>query len=431
MTETATHTNRVRRLLAPRQLRTFREAVARINIAHGAVRSGKSVGLEQYRWPWFIRNAPAGDLLMAAKTLKALERNVLRPMQDLYGRRRVQYSLGKKEATVFGRRVELEGGNDAQAETKIRGMTLAGAMVNEATLVPKDFFYQILARMSVGGARLYATTNPDSPYHWLKTDFLDKEDKLNLRQWHYLLEHNTFLDSDYVKSLKAEYTGLWYKRFILGLWVLAAGAVYDMWDEDEHVGIPGQYAEAEPYAHLIGIDYGTSNPCVFLDIELYGSREEPHAHVARERYYDGRKNRQKTDSQHVDDLNTFREPIARNHYDYVDPSAASFRAATRGLREADNSVLDGIRFVASLLGSGRLTVAADCENTRREFAAYVWDERAQQRGEDKPAKEYDHCMDALRYPLYTHLGSDQRHSTFRQVAAMNQTGRVSDPMRFD
>jgi PBSX family phage terminase large subunit len=412
-------------------LRTFREATARINIAHGAVRSGKSVGLEQYRWPWYIRNAPQGDLLMAAKTLKALERNVLRPMQDLYGKRRVTYSLGKKEAHVLGRRVELEGGNDAQAESKIRGMTLAGAMVNEATLVPEDFFKQILARMSVAGARLYATTNPDSPYHWLKTDYLDREEEpdINLRQWRFLLEHNTFLDPGYVKALKAEYTGLWYKRFILGLWVLAAGAVYDMWDEEEHVGLPAEYAGQDPYAHLIGIDYGTSNPCVYLDIALYGSREKPHAHVTRERFYDGRTERQKTDQQHLDDLQRFREPIARKHHDYVDPSAASFRAAGRGLREADNSVLDGIRFVASLLGSGRLTVDPACENVRREFAAYVWDERAQQRGEDKPSKEHDHCMDALRYALYTHLGSDQRHAAFRRVAAMNQSGRVSDPMR--
>ncbi|NBB85372.1 MAG: PBSX family phage terminase large subunit [Bacteroidetes bacterium] len=396
-----------KRALAPKQEQALAKSVARLNIADGPVRSGKTVGLEVWRWFEYCCTAPEGDLLMSAKTMKSLERNVLRPMQDTFGRRWVQYSLGKKEAHIAGRRVELEGANDERSEDKIRGMTLAGALTNEITLMPESFFRQIMARMSVPGAKLFGTTNPDSPYHWLKTDFLDREDELDLRRFRFKLSDNLFLDPHYVKALKSEYTGLWYKRFILGQWVLAAGAVYDMWDEDKHIGLPDAYVGEEPFLHLVGIDYGTSNPCVFLDIEIYGDQRSPHAHVARERYYDGRVRRQKTDSQHADDLARFRERITGRHIDYVDPSAASFRAAVRGLKEADNSVLDGIRFVASMLGSGRLTVNPQCKNTRREFGAYVWDERAQQKGEDKPAKEYDHCMDALRYPLYTHLGAHQ------------------------
>jgi PBSX family phage terminase large subunit len=406
-------------ILSPMQLRTLRESIARINIAWGPVRAGKTVGLELYRWLHYVRKGPPGDLLMAGKTMKALERNVLRPALDTFGAGVVEYSLGKKEARIAGRRIELEGANDAQAENKIRGMTLAGALCNEITLMPESFFKQVLARMSVRGAKLFGTTNTDSPYHWLKTDFLDREGELDLRQWRFELSDNIFLGSDYVRGLKAEYTGLWHQRFIEGLWVQAAGAVYDMWDEDVHVAP----CEEEAPQRVVGVDYGTSNPCTFHDIAVWPKRKPgekpPKAHVLRERYHDGRREGQKTDAEHADDLADFTEEMPRRSPIYIDPSAASFIAEcrSRGLpvKEADNSVLDGIRYVASMLsseavptGAPHLQVQPQCEELRGEFSSYVWDERAQERGEDKPAKRNDHGLDGTRYALFSHLAGRQQ-----------------------
>lgn len=407
-------------LVSPQQKRAFAQSTARLNIAHGPVRSGKTVALEILRWFEYVCTAPPGDLLMAGKTMKSLERNVLRPLKNWFGPL-VSYSLGKKEAEIAGRRVELEGANDERAEDKIRGMTLAGALANEITLMPESFFRQTLARMSVAGAKLFGSTNPDSPYHWLKNDFLDREPELDLRQWWFRIEDNIFLDDAYVESLKAEYTGMWFQRFIQGLWVLAAGAVYSMFIEDEHVTeCPIDPDGVEKWR--VPVDYGTSNPTTFA---LHGywhsytgqpneSAKKPHAHCFDEYYHSGREGRQKTDEQYVDALVDFiPDNLKGDVVVVVDPSAASFITACeeRGLdvEDAENDVLDGIRFVSSMLADGRYTIDPSCEHTVREYQSYVWDEKAQQRGEDKPKKEHDHCPDRDRYGLFTTLWPGREH----------------------
>jgi PBSX family phage terminase large subunit len=401
-------------LVSPQQKRAFAQSTARTNIAWGPVRSGKSVGIEFLRWFEFVATTDplGGEYLMAGKTLKSLERNVLRPMQRWFGAGLVEWSRHQKEATIAGQRVELEGANDEGAVEKVTGMTLRGAVFNEITLFPENFFNQTLARLSVPGAKLFGTTNPGSPHHWLKENYLDREEELDLRQWRFRLEDNIFLGSDYVESLKAEYTGMWYKRYILGLWVLAAGAIYDMFSTDRHVqDCPVAPKDVEKWR--VPVDYGTSNPTTFA---LHGywheggsDSKEPHAHCFDEYYHSGREGRQKTDQAYVEDLVDFIPGGLMGDVVVVcDPSAASFITACeeRGLRvqPAENAVIDGIRFVASMLGDDRYTIDPGCTETIREYQSYVWDEKAQKRGEDKPKKEHDHTCDRDRYGLYTTLG---------------------------
>src|SRR5690606_17299071 len=139
------------------------------------------------------------------------------------------------------------------AVTKIQGLTLVGAMGDELSLTPESFFTMILSRLSVRGAKLFGTTNPDAPAHWLKRKFLARAGELDLATWHFTLEDNPALDPAYVAALKREYTGLWYKRYIQGLWVQAEGAIYDMFDPDRHV------VSTLPtlVQHWVGVDYGT------------------------------------------------------------------------------------------------------------------------------------------------------------------------------
>ncbi len=382
-----------------KQRRSILESNARLNIWQGSVRSGKTFG-SIIRWLDYVAHGPPGELLMAGKTERTLKRNILDPVRELIGAdfRLVQ---GQGECHIYGRRVYLAGANDERSESKIRGPTFAGAYGDELTLWPESFFKMLLSRLSVPGAKFFGTTNPDSPYHWLK-HYLDRKD-LDLKQWHFMLDDNPHLDPAYVDALKKEYTGLWYKRFILGLWVLAEGAVYDMWDDDVHTvdSIPDRFDR-----YLVGVDYGTGNPTVFL---LAGQKEQS-LYVLDEYYWDSAKQgRQKTDAEYSRDLQRFvmgRTPQAI----CVDPSAASFilqlrRDGVRGIRQADNSVLDGIRTVASFLTAQRLFVHAKrCPNLLKEFSAYVWDPKAQQRGEDKPLKQNDHCVDALRYVCQTIFG---------------------------
>lgn len=404
--------------MSEKQFNSLAFSDARINIWHGSVRSSKTI-MSIIRWLEYIKIAPKGKLIMVGKTERTLKRNILDVIEEMVGSDNYKLVLGSGQVEIYGRKIDIVGANDERSEGKIRGITCAGAYGDEVTLWPESFFKMLLSRLSVRGAKLFVTTNPDSPYHWLKEGYLDRADELNMTVWHFTLEDNPALDPAYVESLKTEYTGLWYKRFIEGLWVLAEGAIYDMFDEDKHV-----YTEHptrwEPYEqkdvvayerYYITCDYGTANPCVFL---LIGETGDGHAYVIAEYYFNGREaGFQKTDKKYSEDLGEFVEKcgleMSKIEGMFVDPSAKSFITQLREdwpelrIIEANNDVVDGIRTVSTELAQGRLHIHTDCKNVKREFTAYIWDPKAQKVGEDKPIKEHDHTLDAIRYYIYTRL----------------------------
>lgn len=407
---------------------SIREAVARLNIWHGPVRSGKTIA-SIVAWLLFIRTAPPGALLMVGKTERTLKRNILDVIAQIAGTKNYRYVGGSGEAFIYGRKVLLVGANDERAEGKIRGLTVAGAYGDELSLWPEGFFRQLLARMSVRGARFFGTTNPDGPYHWLKVNFLDRVGELDLRAFTWPLEHNVALDPAYIAALKSEYGegSLWFKRFILGLWVAAEGAVYDFFNESEHTveEVP------QPDELFLSVDYGTSNA---TSVGLYGAYREGQLRAARLRayYYDGRASgRQKTDSEYAADLDeTFGDVKSSIKRVIVDPSAASFKAELRKrgwkLLDANNDVLNGIRTHARMLKSGEFKIVRHPSNMQiiRDYGAYLWDSKAQARGEDKPLKQHDHALDEARYFCHTIFGqyrptSDDRtamHKSLRRMA---------------
>lgn len=228
----------------------------RINILVGSVRSGKT-WISLIVWAFFVATSPKdGRYLMCAKTLAALKRNCLDLLQQMVGERNFKYSLAKKDAVLFGRTVYLEGANDARSESKIRGLSLNGAYCDEITLLTREFFNMLLSRLSASDAKLIGTTNPDSPSHWLKKDFLDRAEELDLLEAKFLIDDNCFLDKVYVESLKKEYSGVFFDRFILGKWVAAEGAIYPQFAacpeafEIEKENIP-------PLKYInIGVDFG-------------------------------------------------------------------------------------------------------------------------------------------------------------------------------
>jgi PBSX family phage terminase large subunit len=280
-----------------------------------------------------------------------------------------------------------------------------------------------LSRMSVRGARGFATTNPDSPSHWLKKKYMDRADTLGYRLFTWTLDEAPFLDPDFLAALKIEYTGLFHRRFIKGEWVIAEGAIYDGFDASVHVVSELPYDIADYY--IIGVDYGTGNPTVFL---LMGVKLRPNGQplicCEQEYYYDSKvKLQQKTDTQYADDLKEFvaqvkppvisgdmrKQPNVRAVY--MDPSAASFKleCKRRGLpiRDADNSVIDGIRFQAAMLANGNYCIHKRCKHNIEEYSGYVWDTKKQLLGVDAPVKTGDHCKDAERYALYSQFGGDR------------------------
>lgn len=384
--------------LYPKQKKAIESCNARINLLEGSVRSGKTHGSYEWWVRYLLFNAPKGDLLMTGKTMTTLERNVLLPISDyVQDERLFKYSTSNKKATLFGKRIHLEGANDKKAEGKIRGMTIAGHYGDEVTLWPESYFVQSLARMSVGGAKFIGTTNPDGPYHWLKKDWIDADKGVHTEKL--TIEDNIHLDPQFVASLKREYTGLWYSRYIKGLWVKAEGAVYDMFDEKTHVVKEIDYSNIVRY--WVGVDYGTVNPTVFY---LLGQHKDGTIYVMKEYRWDSKeKGRQKTDSQYAKD---FIRWIGKVNYSaiYIDPSAVSFALELRNqgvkrVHKADNTVIDGIRNVSTLLSNDLLKIHSSCEGLIKEMSSYVWDETAAEKGVDKPIKDSDHGPDAIRYPI--------------------------------
>lgn len=388
-------------IISPKQLMSYRESTARINIWDGAVRSGKTVS-SILRFLKHVRFGPAGDMAVCGRTHLTIKRNVLYTIQNVIGLP-IKMTAQNSEMNIFNRRIHVIGANDERAEGKIRGATFAGAYVDEATLLPEGFFKMLLSRLSIPGAQLFATTNPDSPYHWLKRDFLDKEG-LDLKHFHFQLEDNTTLSPEYIDALKHEYSGLWYKRYIEGEWCVAEGAIYDFFDEKFHV------LETPPAAanyYTVGVDYGTHN-CTAFVLVGYNPLSSPTTWVEKEYYWDSVKQlRQKTDSEYADDLLSFIRPYPVKMI-YVDPSALSFKVECQRreigpLKDAKNDVLDGIRFVSKMILNGTIKICRSCRNLIQEIQTYSWDEKSREIGVDKPRKINDHVCDALRYVLFSHF----------------------------
>ena len=198
----------------------------RINLLEGSVSSGKT-WVSLVLWAFWVKSMPVGGLyLMCAKSITTLKRNCLLPLQELIGESNFSFSVSSKEGTLFGRQIILEGANDIRSESKIRGITLQGAYCDELTQFPQDFFAMLLSRLRMPGAKLIATTNPDTPRHWLKTDYIDRAEELDFLDKRFLIDDNTKLPADYVENIKKEYVGVYYERFILGRWVIAEGLIY-------------------------------------------------------------------------------------------------------------------------------------------------------------------------------------------------------------
>lgn len=392
----------------------------RINILTGSVRSGKTwVSLVLFAlWVWSM---PADrSYLMVAKTLTSLRRNCLDLLQTLVGNNNFTYSLPAKEARLFGRLVYLEGANDARAESKIRGMTLQGAYVDELTLITEDFFAMLLSRLSDAGAKLFATTNPDAPNHWVKVNYLDRENELDLFSMHFLIDDNPFLDTAYVESLKREFTGVFYARYVMGEWARAEGVIYTLFAENPEpfiIGrpppeiIPSFYEAPKPsIIHVnIGVDFGgNKSATTFVATGFTRSfkevivLDEEHRPAASE-------NPDTLAAAFVDFCKKIKTQYPQTQYAYADSAE---QILIRGLRVAvaksgvpiqiinarKDEIINRIRLVNALMGQGRYKIMHHCRHLIGALRVAVWDEKKQ---EDTRLDDGSYCVDILDAMEYT------------------------------
>ena len=363
-------------------------------IADGAIRSGKTVSMAFSFVVWAMSNFDRMNFAMCGKTIASLRRNVLGTLKNQLRAR--GYTATERRAdnllvVTKGDKANsfyIFGGKDESSQDLIQGITLAGVLFDEVALMPESFVNQATARCSVAGSKLWFNCNPGSITHWFYTGWVLKCRKRKLLYLRFTMDDNLTLTEETKARYRSMYSGLFYKRYILGLWVIAEGLVYEFLDSyitDE------QPRGAEYY---ISVDYGTLNP---FSAGLWSVTGSKAVRVA-EYYYDGRnKKAQKTDEEYCDEIEKLAngQQIAKV---IVDPSAASFITALkrRGFRvqQADNAVLDGIRRTAVYLKSGNIRIHRSCTDAIREFGQYRWDEK---KGTDTVIKENDHAMDEIRY----------------------------------
>lgn len=392
---------------SPKALDFLANSDARLNILDGSVRSSKTVNCT-VRWLDYLRTGPQGDLAMLGRTIATLQRNVLNDLFDIVGPKGYKWvNRQQGELMVLGRRIYCFGANNEDAESKLRGATLAGALCDEVSLYPQSVFNQLMARLSIKGAKCFCNTNPDSPYHWFYTEYINNDNITDKKRWRFTMDDNLSLSQEYIDFLKSIYTGVWYKRMILGEWVAAEGRIYDMFDPDKHTcdtsrAIVQSGVNPNAIRWIVGCDYGTAT---VMSWGLYAKLPNGVYYKVREYYWDAvKRGQQKTDGEFANDFAAWLGGLYPTAI-YVDPSAVSWRLELmrRGYRvlAADNDVINGIRHVSTMITGGKFFMDKSCKNTLQEYSTYAWDPKAQQQGIDKPIKSHDHTCDTDRYALYT------------------------------
>lgn len=403
--------NNSKDVFSQRQMEFIFNSTAKWNLAHGAVRSGKTE-CTLFRFIQAVYECPDNQIFMIGHTTDTVYQNVIKLIFEC-----PRFEIFKPFCTWFpsntnrhlrfkDKIIKTIGAKDEGAIGQIQGKTFSLVYCDEMTLYPKSIIDMIDTRLSNPYSMGFASMNPTYPSHVLK-EWIDKAEEGNSQYYslHFSIDDNCFLPENFKKRLRESLYGLFYKRNYLGLWCLADGAIFDFFDKDIYT-VKRPPAAAEYY--IAGIDYGSSNPfaCVLIGINTGVSNQTGlQMWVEKEFYWDPKKLRQKTNSEFAQDIFDFLEPYPVRHL-YIDPSASSFKEELRRFKihsiDANNDVLPGIEKMTSDMKKGKLVVCSECVNLIREIEQYSWDTKQSERGYDEPIKKNDHAIDALRYCCLSH-----------------------------
>jgi PBSX family phage terminase large subunit len=395
---------------APKQLEFILKSTKRWNLAHGSVRSGKTV-CTLFRFMQAVDQCPDSQIYMVGHSSDTIYRNAVRlilesPQMGIF-KPFCSWQSGKRVLTYKDKKIQTLGAKDEGAIGSFFGLTMSLCYCDEITLYPESIIDMIDTRLSSKHSMGFASMNPSHPEHKVKK-WIDKAEKgdRNYYQLHFNLDDNPYVDEQYKQRIRDSLSGLFYKRNYLGLWCLAEGAIFDFFDRSIHV--VSRPPRAADY-WIAGIDYGSVNAfaCVLVGVNTgrYTGTGKC-MWVEKEYYWDPKKTgRQKVNSEFAKDVAEFLEPYYVKHV-YLDPSAESFQLELRKIGintiHANNDVENGIAIMTSEMKSGNLFICSECTNTIREIEGYVWDSKAAEKGWDAPVKKNDHSTDALRYCIATH-----------------------------
>ena len=370
-------------------------------ICDGAVRSGKTTIMMWAFVMWAMDNFNGQRFGICGKTVDSTTKNIIVPFTSMTLAKERYIIRWRRQEKVMEIRLgsvtnffEVFGGKDESSFALIQGRTLAGVLLDEVVLMPRSFVEQAMTRCSVDGAKIWFSCNPSGPKHWFYEEWIQKPKERNALYLHFTMRDNPGLSEKTIARYEAMFSGVFFDRYIRGLWVLAEGLIYPMFGKTKIVP-----TEERKYTrYIISMDYGILNPTAML---LWGFCDGVWYQV-KEYYHSGRETgRQKTDEEYYDDLERLAGNLLVDSL-IIDPSAASFIALVKKkkrfrVRKAKNDVLPGIQATATAIQQGKILVNDCCTETIKEYGLYSWDMKA----DDAPIKDNDHAMDATRYFVNT------------------------------
>jgi PBSX family phage terminase large subunit len=395
---------------APKQMQFIMDSDAHWNLAHGSVRSGKTV-CTLFRFMQAVDRCVDSQIYMVGHSSETIYHNAVRlifesPQMAIF-RPFCTWASGKRQLLYKDKVIQTLGAKDEGAIGSFQGKTMSLCYCDEMSLYPESIINMIDTRLSCPHSMGFASMNPSHPTHQLK-QWIDKAEAgdPNYYSLHFTLDDNPYVAESYKQRIRDSLSGLFYKRNYLGLWCLAEGAIFDFFDTKIHV-VDRPPAAAEYW--IAAIDVGNVHPFVCLLIGVSTGRYTQTGKkmwVEKEYFWDSKQQgRQKTNSEYADDLQEFLEPYAIKNI-YIDPAAASMQLELqrRGMHvvHANNDVLNGLTHTCSEMRKGNIVICKECKNTIRQIEGYVWDTKAAARGEDKPVKVEDDAPDCLRYAVFSH-----------------------------
>jgi PBSX family phage terminase large subunit len=394
-------------VLSQKQKEFILKSTAKINIGHGAISSGKSHAAN-VRWTQVVHKSPDSDLVMCGYSVSSVLHNVVEPFMK-YNEGYTNFKIGATTPilTFMDKKIRIVGANDQGAVGKIQGASLSGAYIDEMTLIAPNFLDMLISRLRKPHSICIGTSNPDSPYHPVKK-LIDGSDGKNVYALHFEMKDNPVQDPSYLELVNKVYSGLWYRRYVLGQWIMAEGAIYDCFDRKTHVV---DRHPNYPDSYIVGIDYGAANPFAAVLISVNRERS-PSLVVESELYWDPKEaGRQKTNSEYADMIEEFIHGRGQVSV-FLDPSAESFQIELRkrGIpaQAARNDVQNGINTVSNFLSQGDLAIHNSCTHLIQEIEGYCWNPKKLRDGVEEPIKDKDHACDAMRYAIYTNFGRTTR-----------------------
>lgn len=395
-------------------------------IADGSVRSGKTLSTTFSFVEWAMSSFKEQNFVFASKTIGSFKRNIFRDLRKILKRNgyKVRVKTNEnlieisKKNTSTKNYFYMFGGKDEGSQELIQGMTLAGVYFDEVVLMPESFVSQAMARCSVEGSKYWFTCNPGSPFHWFKTDYINIAKDKKLLYLHFTMDDNPALSSEIKERYKSLYTGVFFKRYILGLWVGADGLIYEL--KDENIIPEEKIPKCDEY--YISGDYGTQNPMAWGFFGVKRRGKEKHVYLISEYHHSGKETQKpKDDSQYADEFMKWKNDLEKKYgytqYSVFDPSAASFKIALQNrnviVKNAKNTVkgqpdeIAGIPLVQTYLVNLKFFICNKCLNTISEFYTYAWNSKKLELGIEEPIKAFDHHMDKIKYFFNTVIGYER------------------------